>query len=129
MLIFLQENHINSVEKLHTLTEKATKRHLALSEIIKECEGRLKEISDIKRAITDYSKTRSVYEAYRKAGYSKSFLEKHRKEIAIHKAAKKVFDSLPGKTIPSMKELSNFFILSSNYSCDFGTCLQLSLYE
>ena len=106
VLIFLQENHINSVEKLHTLTEKATKRHLALSEIIKECEGRLKEISDIKRAITDYSKTRSVYEAYRKAGYSKSFLEKHRKEIAIHKAAKKVFDSLPGKSIPSMKELS-----------------------
>ena len=56
--------------------------------------------------ITDYSKTRSTYESYRKAGYSKKFFEEHREEITIHKAAKKVFDGQPDRKIPKVKELS-----------------------
>ena len=46
------------------------------------------EIAALKMQIINYSKTRTIYEAYRKAGYSKSFLEEHRTEITIHKAAK-----------------------------------------
>ena len=106
VLIFLQENHIDSYEKLDDLAEKSTDRFHALSDEIKACEARLKEIGTLKKAITDYSKTRSTYEAYRKAGYSKKFLESHREEITIHKAAKKVFDELPDKKIPKFKELS-----------------------
>ena len=42
--------------------------------------------------IINYAKTRPVYDAYRKSGYSKKFLEAHREEIALHKAAKAAFD-------------------------------------
>ena len=104
--IFLQENDIDSYEKLDVLAEKATDHFHVLSDEIKTCEARLKEIGNLKKAITDYSKTRGTYEAYRKAGYSKKFFEEHRKEITIHKAAKKIFDTLPSKQIPKVKELS-----------------------
>lgn len=106
VLIFLQENDIDSYEKLGALAEKATDHFHELSDEIKTCEARLKEIGNLKKAITDYSKTRGTYEAYRKAGYSKKFLEDHREEITIHKAAKKIFDTLPSKQIPKVKELS-----------------------
>ena len=106
VLIFLQENNIDSYEKLDALANDASDRFHALSEEIRTCEARLKEIGNLKKAIMDYSKTRGVYEAYRKAGYSKEFFEEHRAEITIHKAAKKVFDSIPGKKIPRVKELS-----------------------
>ena len=106
VLIFLQENNIDSYEKLDAMTDHAADRFHELSEEIRSCEARLKEIGILKKAIVDYSKTRSVYEAYRKAGYSRKYLQEHREEIAVHNAAKKVFDSLPGRKIPKMKELS-----------------------
>ena len=106
VLIFLQENNIDSYEKLDALTADATDRFHTLSEEIKTCEAKLKELGSLKKAIVDYSKTRSTYEAYRKAGYSKKFLESHREEITIHRAAKKAFDALPSKKIPRVKELS-----------------------
>ena len=107
VLIFLQENNINSFEKLNTLADAATDRFHTLSDEIKACEARLKEIRSLKKAITDYSKTRSIYEAYRKAGYCKEFYESHREEITVHRAAKSVFDSLPDRKIPKMKELTS----------------------
>ena len=60
----------------------------------------------MKTNIINYSKTRTVYEAYRKAGYSKSFLEEHRTEIMLHKTAKAAFDELGIKKLPKVKELS-----------------------
>ena len=35
----------------------------------------------LKTHIINYARTREVYAAYRKAGYSKAFLEAHREEI------------------------------------------------
>jgi len=46
------------------------------------------------------SKTRTTYEAYRKAGYSKKFFEAHREELTLHKAAKQAFDELGVKKFP-----------------------------
>ena len=45
---------------------------------------------DLKK-IFDYFKTKDVYADYRKCGYSKKFLEEHRQEILLHKAAKNAF--------------------------------------
>ena len=42
---------------------------------------------------------------YRKAGYSKAFLEAHREEIALHKAAKAAFDEAGLQKLPKVKEL------------------------
>ena len=60
----------------------------------------------MKKHIINYSKTRSTYEAYRKAGYSKKFFEAHREELTLHKAAKQAFDELGVKKIPKVKELN-----------------------
>ena len=67
---------------------------------------RLTEISALRTHIINYSNTRTVYEAYRKAGYSKKFLEEHREEITLHKAAKQALDTLQLQKIPRIKELS-----------------------
>ena len=41
-----------------------------------------------------------------RAGYSKKFLETHREEITLDKAAKAAFDELGVKKLPKVKELS-----------------------
>ncbi len=46
------------------------------------------EIAVLRTHIVNYAKTHPVYDAYRKAGYSKEFLDTHREEITLHKAAK-----------------------------------------
>ena len=50
-------------------------------------------------------KTREVYVAYRKAGYSAKFRQEHESEILLHRAAKDSFDNLGVKKLPKMKEL------------------------
>ena len=41
----------------------------------------------------------------RKSGYSKKFLAEHEADIIIHKAAKKAFDELGVKKLPTVKSL------------------------
>ena len=72
---------------------------------IQQSEQSLVEIGTLKKQIINYSKTRPIYEEYRKAGYSKKFLEAHREEIMIHKAAKAAFDTLEVRKLPKVKEL------------------------
>ena len=54
----------------------------------------------------NYAKTRDVYEAYRKAGYSKKFFEAHREELMLHKAAKAAFETLKNMKSRKLKDLS-----------------------
>ena len=67
------------------------------------------EIAVLKTHSINYAKTREVYTAYRKAGYSKAFLEAHREEIALHKAAKAVFDEAGLQKLPKVKALDAEF--------------------
>ena len=46
---------------------------------------------------------------YRKSGYSKKFLEAHREEITLHKAAKAAFDEAGLQKLPKVKELDEEF--------------------
>ena len=62
-----------------------------------------------KTHIINYAKTRPVYDAYRKSGYSKKFLEAHREEITLHKAAKAAFDEAGLQKLPKVKELDAEF--------------------
>ncbi len=57
--------------------------------------------------IINYAKTRDVYAEYRKIGYNKRFLENHREEILLHKAAKEAFDKRELRKFPRVKELSS----------------------
>ena len=104
-LIFLQENKIGSIEEMQERVDAATARYHELGDSIKTSENRLAEIAVLKAHITNYAKTRPVYDAYRKTGYSKRFLETHRTEITLHKAAKAAFDEANLKKLPKVKEL------------------------
>ena len=102
---FLQENKIGSIEEMQERVDAATARYHELGDSIKASEKRLAEIAVLKAHIINYAKTRPVYDAYRKTGYSKHFLETHRTEITLHKAAKAAFDEANLKTLPKVKEL------------------------
>ena len=104
-LVFLQENKIGSIEEMQEHVDAATARYHELGDSIKASEKRLAEIAVLKAHIINYAKTRPVYDAYRKTGYSKRFLETHRTEITLHKAAKAAFDEANLKTLPKVKEL------------------------
>ena len=104
-LIFLQENKIGSIEEMQERVDAATARYHELGDSIKASEKRLAEIAVLKAHIINYAKTRSAYDAYRKTGYSKRFLETHRTEITLHKAAKTAFDEANLKKLPKVKEL------------------------
>ena len=108
-LIFLQENKIGSIEEMQERVDAATARYHELGDSIKGSENRLAEIAVLKAHIINYAKTREVYAAYRKAGYSKAFLEAHREEITLHKAAKAAFDEAGLQKLPKVKELDAEF--------------------
>ncbi len=102
---YLSEHNLLDYADLEARTEAATTRFQDLSTKIKAAEKRMAEIAVLKTHITNYSKTRSVYVDYRKAGYSKKFKAEHESEILLHQAAKKFFDSLGLRKLPTVKSL------------------------
>jgi hypothetical protein len=102
---FLTENNLLSYEDLDKKAKAVTDNFNQLSAQIKAAEKRMTEIVSLKTHIINYSKTREVYMAYRKAGYSKKFYEEHTADLLLHKAAKAAFDSLEGKKLPTVKAL------------------------
>ena len=104
-LIFLQEHKIGSIEEMRERVNAATAQYHELGDSIKAVEQRMAEIAVLRTHIVNYARTRPVYDAYRKTGYSKHFLETHRTEITLHKAAKAAFNESNLKTLPKVKEL------------------------
>lgn len=99
-VLYLKQHDIRSYDDLEKNVKTATERFTELKE------KRLAEIKVLKKHIFDYFKTKDVYADYRKCGYSKKFLEEHRQEILLHKAAKNAFDELHLKKLPKVKDLS-----------------------
>lgn len=108
-LLFLRDNGIDTIDQLDTFVRKQSERQSELLEKVKAAEQRLSEISELRKQIISYVKTKDVYSAYRKTGYSKAFYEAHREEITIHRAAKKAFDQLGTTKIPKVQELNEEF--------------------
>ena len=92
--------------QLRESAESGIQRCEQLKSDIRSKDARLSEIKELKTHIIDYGKTRETYTQYRKSGYSKKFLEAHREEIMLHKAAKEAFSHLEGKQIPKVKDLN-----------------------
>lgn len=105
-LLRICSNNLNQYAK--KANDSANHFH-ELSEKIKEAEKKLSEIAVLKTHIYNYAKTREVYVAYRRAGYSKKFLEEHREEITLHKAAKEAFGNLQTDKLPKIKELNEAY--------------------
>ena len=105
-LIFLQEQKIGSADELKERADAALSRYHKLGDSIKAAEKRMAEIAVLRAHIVNYAKTRPVYDAYRKSGYSSKFLEAHREEITLHKAAKAAFNESGLKKLPKVKDLN-----------------------
>lgn len=104
-LNYLSENGLLEYAALEEKAAAASARFNELSTQIKDAEKRLAEIAVLKTHIINYVKTRDVYAGYRKAGYSKKYLAEHESDILLHKAAKKAFDELGVKKLPTVKAL------------------------
>ena len=104
-LNYLQEHQLLQYDDLEEKSAAASQICQQQLQEIKQMEHRLNEIAALQKHITNYSKTRNTYVAYRKAGYSKRFYKEHEAEILLHKAAKKAFDELGIKKLPLYKDL------------------------
>ncbi len=107
--MYLEEKGFANFDELAHAAEDAEARFYEIKANIKAAESRMNEIHTLRTHINNYSKTRATYTAYRKAGYSKKFLAEHEGEILIHKAAKKAFDELGLKKLPTVKSLNAEF--------------------
>ena len=104
-LNYLTENGLLDYHDLKKIAQQAEARCNALASAVKATEAKLAENAVLQTHIRNYIKTREVYAAYRQSGYSKKFLAEHEGEIALHKAAKKAFDELGLKKLPTIKTL------------------------
>ena len=108
-LIYLEEKGFADFDALVNAAADAEKRFYDLKATIKAAEARMSEIQTLRTHIMNYSRTRSVYTGYRKAGYSKKYLAEHEDDILIHKAAKKAFDAFGLKKLPTVRSLNEEF--------------------
>ncbi len=108
-VMFLQENDFESIEKLLDDISALSSEISDMKSEIKNLEARLMELSTLKTQIINYAKTREVFEQYKASGYSKNFLSEHEGEIILHRAAKKTFDELGVKKLPSVKSINKEF--------------------
>ena len=102
---FLTENNITDYETLVEKTKAATDRYHELSQQIKDLEKRMSEITELKKHIINYAKTKDVFTAYRQSGYSTKFYKSNEEDILIHQSAKRAFDSISSDKITSLREL------------------------
>jgi hypothetical protein len=104
-LIFLKENSIDSYDDLCKRSSAASCEFHERNNRIKDIESRQKEINELQKYIGDYGKTREVYKRYIASGRSRDFYDIHAAEIILHEAAKKHFDSIGAKKLPSINML------------------------
>ena len=83
-LIYLEEKGFADFDALVNAAADAEKRFYDLKAAIKAAEARMGEIQTLRTHIMNYSRTRSVYTGYRKAGYSKKYLAEHEGDILAY---------------------------------------------
>lgn len=104
-LNFLQENNIHDYETLAEKAKSSADNYHKLTEELKGLEQKMAEVSELRKHIINYSKTRDIYTAYRQSGFSVQIYEENIEAILLHQAAKKAFDNLKTTKIPSVKSL------------------------
>ena len=106
-LIYLQENNLTDLGELEKACDAAAQKFNDLSDQSKAASARMKDISELQKHIGAYGKTREIYAQYRKLTGSKreKFYEQHSSEITACQAAKRYFDSLGLKKLPSIQSL------------------------
>ena len=102
-------HNIASADEYRTHFDMLAGRKTDLLNSVKQAEARLTEIATLRNAKISYAKYKPLYDAYRKSGCNKKFLQTHSEEIRIFRVAKEVFDTHKDEKIPSVKELNAMF--------------------
>lgn len=108
-IFYASTHNIASVDEYRAHVDMLAGQKTDLLNSVKQAEARLTEIAALRNAKISYAKYKPLYDAYRKSGYSKKFLQTHNEEIKIFRAAKDVFDTHKDEKIPSVKELNAMF--------------------
>lgn len=121
-LLFLQQHNFHDYAEFTQYCSETSAKTSELLTRIKATESRMEEINALKNHIINYSKTREIYVGYRKAGYSKKYLSEHESDIIIHKAAKKAFDEMGLKKLPTVRSLQEEYrMLLTRKKEDYST--------
>ena len=102
---FLKENGDMDFDELSRRAEAASEKCSALTEKLKATEARMAEVDELKKQVINYLRTRETFRAYKASGYSKRYYAEHEQEILLHRAAKKAFNDLGLKKLPTVKAL------------------------
>ena len=112
-VIYLQEKGLTDLGELEKVCDAAVQKFNDLSDQSKAASARMKDISELQKHIGAYGKTREIYAQYRKLTGRKreKFYEQHSSEITACQAAKRHFDSLGLKKLPSMQSLKQEYAM------------------
>lgn len=106
-LSFLQEHGLLAYADLEAACDATVQKYNGLSDRTKANNVRMKEISELQKHIGTYGKTREIYAQYRRLPPKKQelFYAEHASAIISCEAAKRYFDSLGLKKLPSIQSL------------------------
>lgn len=105
-LQFLQEHKLTEYDQLAARTEAAVDRFHKVTGELKSTEAALSKTAALMGATVDYAKTRSVFDSYKAAQYSKKYLAEHEAELATYRAARAAMNNiLSGAKLPKMDAL------------------------
>jgi len=112
-VMYLQENGLTDLGELEKACDAAVQKFNDLADQSKAASARMKDISELQKQIGTYGKTREIYAQYRKLTGRKreNFYEQHSSEITACQAAKRYFDSLGLKKLPSMQSLKQEYAM------------------
>lgn len=121
-LNYFTEHGLTSMEELEAKAAEASSDFKLISDRLKLSEARMREIKELKTHIINYGETRNTYAAYRNAKRPSEFYEQHREYIEMHLAAKRAFDELGVKKLPSVAHLNaEFSELSAQRKAQYET--------
>lgn len=105
-LQFLQEHSLTDYDALAAKTEAAVEQAHALAGELRAVEDQLARTSELMGAVVEYAKTRTAFDGYKAAKYSKKYLAEHGDELDRYRAAKATInDLLDGAKLPKMDAL------------------------
>ena len=104
-LLFLQENDLTDMKKLHYTAQNAKDEFNAIQSEIHAINTRLEQISTLQKHIGAYRKTRDIYAGYGKAKNKSKYYAEHGAAIEKCMEAKAYFDRLGFKKLPTIAAL------------------------
>ena len=105
-LQYLQENDLLDYKQLEKKAQAATTHLHTLSDQMKSIESDMQTNRELRTALVNWAKTRTVFEGYKAAKYSSKYLAEHETDIQLHRAAQAELKRiLQGAKLPKMATL------------------------